>query len=348
MARPKFRPSASSWTVLLTLLVVPAVALGAWSLVARQPDLTAAARPVVPVVVTPERFERIPETTRTMTFEQADGFELRVEVAGLVTRAPRPGAAPKPGGTVLEIDGRPVVAFDGPAPLWRVLGEGDKGDDVAALQRWLSGTGYDAGKADGTFGRTLRVAVVAFNEATGRGKVATFDPASVVWTGEEPPAIDSVDVVAGDRVSPGTVVATGPARVVGATLAAPEGSQPTAVAGPEMELVLGELVVPLGTDADRVTDDDDLASLASAARGQESVNVRLRPTRAEPVLAVPVTALVQSRDGTRCLFPDAVGAPVTVAVVGGGLASVHLDVTTPVTTVLANPAAIRVGETCAS
>lgn len=348
MSRTRRRPSGAAWSVLLGLLVVPALALGAWTLVAQQPDRTATARPVGPVVVTPERYDRVPEAQRALTFERADGVELRVEAQGLVTRAPRAGAAPKPGATVLEIDGRPVVAYDGPTPLWRSLVPGDKGKDVAELQRWLARAGYDAGEPDGSFGRSLRAAVVAFNSATGRGKVASFDPAAVVWTGSEAPRLAAAAVAVGDRVSPGTVVARGPVRVVAATLSAAEDARPSAVDGVDAQIVLGDVSVPVPAGARRVTDADDLAALVAAAHDAETAAVVLRAAESQPVLAVPATAVVQARDGSRCVFPDATGAPVRIEALGGGLASVQLDVSTPLVTVLVNPSDVRGGESCAS
>ncbi|MFE0155485.1 peptidoglycan-binding protein [Nonomuraea sp. NPDC059007] len=52
------------------------------------------------------------------------------------TRAPRPGKV-RDGGTLMEVNGRPVFAFTGKVPMHRTLAPGTKGDDVRQLQRAL-------------------------------------------------------------------------------------------------------------------------------------------------------------------------------------------------------------------
>jgi rare lipoprotein A (peptidoglycan hydrolase) len=68
----------------------------------------------------------------------------------------------------------------------RPLGKGDKGPDVAVLQRVLTLKGYDLGAADGIFGRQTKVAVKAFQKrrrlvADGRVGPATTRALASSW-----------------------------------------------------------------------------------------------------------------------------------------------------------------------
>ncbi|MEM9035022.1 MAG: peptidoglycan-binding protein [Actinomycetota bacterium] len=71
------------------------------------------------------------------------------------------------GAVVIELDGRPVVALEGPNPSYRDLRPGDDGPDVAAAQAALSRLGLLDGEPTGVFDTATQTAVVALYESLG-------------------------------------------------------------------------------------------------------------------------------------------------------------------------------------
>jgi hypothetical protein len=64
----------------------------------------------------------------------------------VVTKLPEPGAILEAGQVLMEVDGRPVFILTGELPLWRTVGPGVIGPDVAALRAALDALGIDAGQ----------------------------------------------------------------------------------------------------------------------------------------------------------------------------------------------------------
>lgn len=71
------------------------------------------------------------------------------------------------GTLLLEVAGRPVFALPGQIPMYRDLRPGDRGDDVAQLQRALRGLGHSIGDRSGTFGAGTTRAIRRFFRARG-------------------------------------------------------------------------------------------------------------------------------------------------------------------------------------
>jgi hypothetical protein len=87
---------------------------------------------------------------------------------GVLTKAPQAGATLNPGDVVMEVDGAPVFMLVGDAPVWRVVGPGVVGPDVAALRQQLAEVGIPAGGAGETaFDTTLATAIGALYEKAG-------------------------------------------------------------------------------------------------------------------------------------------------------------------------------------
>ncbi len=347
---PRDRSSAP-WAVLAILLLTPVLVVGAWAVVAAQPNRAAAAGPVEAVVVTPVLEEIELAVARTVTVETAEGLEVRSQSSGLVTRAPAPGAVLVQGDVVLVLDDRPVRAFVGEAPFWRSLSVGDRGDDVRALQEYLAETGHLSGVPDGVFGDRLRTAVATFNVDAGLGRgVGAFDPATVVWVGPSPLVTAGVPVRVGDAVAPGQAVAVGPAAPVAITVGDPsEGGAPIPAedVGP-FELVVGTTTVPYDPQEPRVVDAEAVRALAAAVAPATTAQATVRSTTERTVLVVPASALVQGRDGATCVYAARDAEPVVVEPVGGGVASVQLDPRTPLDSVLVNPGEVHPVVPCAS
>lgn len=82
---------------------------------------------------------------------------------GVITALPTAGDVIGAGQTLYGVDGRPVVVLHGGTPLWRDLGMGDSGADVAAVRTALAELGYPVGDPAGdTFDQELSAALGAF------------------------------------------------------------------------------------------------------------------------------------------------------------------------------------------
>ena len=78
----------------------------------------------------------------------------------LVTRTPkRQGDAVTPGKVIVEVSGRPLIALHGAVPAYRDLRPGDRGKDIAQLQKALKSLGYANRDPSGYFGSGTKRAV---------------------------------------------------------------------------------------------------------------------------------------------------------------------------------------------
>gem|GEM_PF-1637783 len=84
----------------------------------------------------------------------------------VVTAAPAIGTVVTPGSVVIEISGRPVIAYAGDYPFYRELSEGDEGGDVRQLQENLAA--LTSGLAvDGIFGARTSSALASLYKKLG-------------------------------------------------------------------------------------------------------------------------------------------------------------------------------------
>lgn len=87
--------------------------------------------------------------------------------AALVTLAPPPaGHEVDAGALMAAISGRPLIALPGPLPAYRDLRPGDRGDDVAQLQRALAAVGIPT-EDDGVYGAATAESVSHLYERLG-------------------------------------------------------------------------------------------------------------------------------------------------------------------------------------
>jgi hypothetical protein len=77
----------------------------------------------------------------------------------IVTSLPTPGAEVPEGGVLATIAGRPVFALEGEAPMYRDLGPGMSGPDVAQLETALERIGISPGAVDGLYDAGTEAAV---------------------------------------------------------------------------------------------------------------------------------------------------------------------------------------------
>ncbi|MFG3208010.1 peptidoglycan-binding protein [Streptomyces sp. NPDC048192] len=92
----------------------------------------------------------------------------------------RAGDTFRPGRSLLEVSGRPVIALQGALPVYRDLKPGTEGDDVAQLQKALAGAGHPvSGDRTGFFGPGTKSALNALYRSLG------YDPLPAVPDSED-------------------------------------------------------------------------------------------------------------------------------------------------------------------
>ncbi|MFD7863957.1 peptidoglycan-binding protein [Streptomyces sp. NPDC059783] len=144
------------------------------------------AEPPAPSVLTAEVEYRVLASTVITRGQVIAGQSVRIapqtaggEGAGspVVTKIGVPaGGKVTAGKVLLEVSGRPVFALPGKLPVYRDLKPGATGDDVAQLQKALSGLGHSTGAdARGTFGEGTKAALTAFYASIGYDPLPALD-----------------------------------------------------------------------------------------------------------------------------------------------------------------------------
>ncbi|MDR1449471.1 MAG: hypothetical protein LBI84_04600 [Propionibacteriaceae bacterium] len=133
----------------------------------------------------PERETRTAVVERTslaagFTLSGSLGYGTPTELGGgggVVTKLPEAGQILKAGDVIMEIEGAPVFLLQGDLPLWREIGPGTVGIDVAALRSGLNGLGLDAG-AGQVYDAALSAAIAGLYARAGYAEAAVSSTVS--------------------------------------------------------------------------------------------------------------------------------------------------------------------------
>ncbi len=276
----------------LTVLTVAGVVV----LLALRPVPSALESRVEPVVATVTGAERVAQGRAEVVVEVASGPALRApRWSGLVTEVfVRPGDEIDTGTRVVEVDRVARIAVGSDRPFHRPLRRGDRGPDVAELERVLVSLGFSDLEPDGIFGYQTQAGVEALARDLGAGpKVRTFDPAWFLWL-PEPFGIGELSVEVGDQAPPaGTIVARGARQIVAVSVLG-DSDAPLdgrfSVTGTDVTVtVRGGVIADPSPLADLLGDEEELSEVRL-----EGV---IREESSRSVLAVPTTALVTGEDG---------------------------------------------------
>jgi hypothetical protein len=334
------------WTLAGGAAVVAAAAGTTGVLVAdaRDEPSAAAEDPTTePTLVTVEQRDLSQEEELDGTTGHGDAWPLVLAAQGTLTGLPDVGAIIDSGTVVAEVDGQPVVALQGPVPMWRDLGPSvSDGKDVLQLEYVLAALGY-AGEHDVTvdddWTAATTDAVEAFQADHGQDDDGTIQLGEIVWI-DGPARVGSVGGVLGQDAAEAQIELTAPEQTVHLDVdvedadVVPEG---TAV---QVELPTGERVdASITAIGDAETAEDGSATipvavtLAADATMPDGLPVSVVVTivAAEGVLAVPVEAVLALAEGGYALeVADGGGAthlvPVELGVFADGMVEVTGDV----------------------
>ena len=236
-------------------------------------------------------------------------------LAGTYTWLPHVGQVIGPGETLWRVDTRPVVLMDGALPAYRAMHRGDEGTDVLQLERGLSAAGYGPGAIDGTFDASTAAAVRAWQDDRGLVMTGAVELGRVVFLlGSRRVTQRAAQI--GGRATPGpALTTTSTHRVVTIHLAAADQRSARVGARAPVELPDGTTVRGRVTSVGRVATassdqgggdgGDPTITVTIRLRSTEGlgrldaapVSVELARSRRHHVLAVPVTALIATKDG---------------------------------------------------
>jgi hypothetical protein len=254
----------------------------------------------------------------------------------VITALPAPGDVIQEGGVLAQISGRPVLALGGEAPMFRDMGPGMSGPDIAQLEVALQRIGFNPGNVDGFYDAGTEAAVRALYTAAGfqpivatlaqldavRAAQCQTNPGSCPNAGVQVPA-NEVFFVAGAPVQVGEVTgvvgaeASGPLMTVSDSTPKIAGSirvEEAKLVKPGMDVDIDE--PDLGIEADgKVTSVADRpgtngldqfhvyfeTSVEDAPDRLNGVSVRVIipiETTKDVQLTVPVSAVVLDPNGT--------------------------------------------------
>lgn len=189
--------------VAVAALVLAVGAAGGWSLrtVAGAPPATTAPGFALVGAVEGEVAQDLTVAV-SLTWPQQGAVTTRA--AGVVTRLDSGSGSTVDQGTVLfRVDERPVVVAVGEVPAYRDLGAGDRGEDVAQVQRMLAHLGHLRGEPTGRFGAATTSAVRAWQRALGVPVTGTVGLADVVFLPHLPAAVAYEGVEVGALLAEG-------------------------------------------------------------------------------------------------------------------------------------------------
>ena len=250
---------------------------------------------------------------------------LRLSASGVVTeRHCQARRDWHTGQVVLNVNDVPVIAVATSRPPWRDLTFGDKGPDVRAIQRTLRALGWSSPLTGVVDAQTSRV-IAAFLRSRGwSGENSTLTSgdmvlplAMLVWLPRSPVAVATCQVVRGDLVQSGTVLAKLRLR---STSAAPKTLPEDLVAG-QRELTVDDVSVPVNKQG-QVQNTKDLERLLGTpsgklwaqSNGKFAFRATLSLVKKLEVSSVPPAAVIDAQKAQPCLIAED-GAPITVKII---------------------------------
>jgi hypothetical protein len=273
-----------------------------------------------------------------------DATPLVLTAEGTLTVLPEPGDVIEAGDVVAEVDGVPIIALQGPYPLWRDLGSGvEDGKDVLQLEYILASLGYAQEydvTVDEDWTSATTDAVEAFQEDYGMDDDGDVEIGEIVFI-DEPVQVADVTGVLGQQASEAGITITSTEQTVHVDLDIADGDLLAVGDRVEVELPTGDTVRATVTSIGSAETDEasgastlpvtiTLRNAPSLADGTP-VDVNVEIAAAENVLAVPAEALLALTEGGYAVeVADESGVThlvgVTVGVFADGMVEIEGDI----------------------
>ncbi len=139
------------------------------------------------------------------TLERGTPFTVKSNAGGTVTRLADQGTTVGRGDVMFRVDEQPVTLLSGVVPMYRDLGPGASGADVAQIETNLAELGYAGFTVDDDYTSSTADAVRTWQESIGAPPTGTVRRGDVIFA----PAGGQVDTLrseVGDVVAPGAPV----------------------------------------------------------------------------------------------------------------------------------------------
>jgi hypothetical protein len=229
------------------------------------------------------------------------------------------------GRPLIEVDGRNVLGYCAPAPLYRTIEPGTHGDDVDQLVEFLTATGY-LSETDPDPGQLAR-AIDALGVEVGLEANGRVDPADMIWVGESA-RVGSMELQVGDLVAGQESVFRIHPQLLAARSLTPPPSEAAWLFGLDgsparFHLDRGGAVVELDALAEQllavVTGEALPSTVAGSIRLQTPVEVIGVPASAIVATSADLCVIAVDADVTRAVPVDVIGSSVGVAFVAAAL-----------------------------
>ncbi|MBT1170475.1 hypothetical protein [Bifidobacterium sp. SO4] len=353
--------------VVLLALVMLAVGVGGGFLLTRSqipPSLVSTTKATT-VKVSSTQFDD--SRSVALTVALGESSTVTSPVNGTITgTSASAGTTIYSGGTVFDVDAKPILALHTDVPLYRTLTSGTQGPDAAGLNAALRRLGYAAPDSDWMTWDTI-AAYNALADSEGAARISadsgwSIGPGSFVWLPADSVTVKQSSIAVGRQITAGADLFTTAAIPLKATIPA---AASDLVAGDRM-IAIGDqtFTVPAGTT--ELTDPALLAAInastpfrlallgsdqsgsmsagggsaiaSGGASAGGTLNVSYDWKLAQPLtaLSVPPSAVYDATGGSGCVSVDAKPVPVTIVAsqlgktmvsVDGASAFDHVDVT---------------------
>ena len=259
-------------------------------------------RPERPVVLADSTVSAVTAGTdlpRTVSvslwWSNAQSFRLGAS-SGLVTSvAATAGSEVGCGAPVVQLDGRWVLAYCGPRPLWREIAADTVGADRDEAVAFLVMTGYLRPAAAVATRSEVSAAIRALQTLSGWKATGVLTPAELLWL-REPVTPSSVELVAGQTVAGGEAVMSIASTLQSGQVVGEQPGQSGRVFGLEgsaqrFELTAGTVVDLAGLQAELHRRGLTVDALPSTAAGST------RLAQSAQFVTVPASAIVSDANG---------------------------------------------------
>ncbi|MCH9276286.1 hypothetical protein JS533_008400 [Bifidobacterium amazonense] len=253
--------------------------------------------------------------TITIDAEEVSMPPVTAPRSGMITQSDcKPGAVLKSGTSIMRINGRSVLMLATEQPFWRDLSVGDRGDDVASLNKALTMIGVGDISGDTVTDATIQAFRTASEKAgnTLPDGYTTIDTGDVAWLPVDGTSVSACPATVGQDIARGQTLVELPA----AAGSAKAESLPTGVASGERVVLAGDQKL----DISETGDIDDLAAFSRSApflssgaqQGVRKVSVQWALKTPVDVGVVPASAIGTMDNGQPCVVIDGDSRPVRI------------------------------------